>query len=101
MSTRENRRAPRTKHDSILEIFDTSGHLIEGVGRLVDFSNVGVCFSSTKVLRNGQKLHTRIRLLREGLLEADAHIVWSKKRSNVMLYGLEFDSIQKIRPTVI
>ncbi len=99
--TKESRRSPRARHNSVLEIFDDAGHLIIGIGRLVNFSNSGVCFSSTKVLRQGQKLHARMRLLKEGALETGAHIVWVKKLPNTMLYGLQFDSIQKIRPTII
>lgn len=84
-----------------MEIFDTEGHLILGIGRLVNFSNVGVCFSSTKVLTKGQKLRVRIRLLREGAMEASAHVVWTRKRPASILYGVSFDSIQKIRPSIV
>ncbi len=97
MKTNEKRRAARSKHDSVLEIFDTEGHLIVGVGRLVDFSNVGVRFSSTKVLAKGERLRARLRLLKEGVLEIAAHVVWVKKRPNTKLYGVEFDSVQKLR----
>jgi PilZ domain-containing protein len=101
MSTKEKRRAPRASHDSVLEIFDAEGNFILGIGRLINFSNVGVCFSSTKVLEKGQKLHARLRLLKEGALEVSARVVWVEKKSNTMLYGLEFDSIQKIEPSVV
>jgi hypothetical protein len=66
MSFHEKRRAPRASHDSVLEIYDAEGHLIIGIGRLVNFSNAGICFSSTKVLEKGQKLTARVRLLKEG-----------------------------------
>jgi hypothetical protein len=98
MSTKENRRAARSKHDSVLEIFDQDGNLIVGIGKLINFSNVGVCFSSTKLLAKGEKLRARLRLLKEGTLEVSAHIVWTKKSPNFRLYGLEFDSVQKLRP---
>jgi hypothetical protein len=101
MGTKENRRAPRSRHDSVLEIFDTGGNLIIGIGRLINFSNVGVCFSSTKVLTKGQKVHARLRLVKEGALEVSARVVWTEKKSNMMFYGLEFDSIQKIEPSVV
>ena len=101
MKYSEQRRAPRAKHDSVLEIYDADGHLIIGIGRLVNFSNVGVCFSSTKVLKKGQKVTARVRLLKEGTLEVMAHVVWVEKKSNSLFYGLEFESIQKIQPTVV
>ena len=101
MRPEEKRRAPRARHDSVLEIYDAEGHLIIGIGRLVNFSNVGVCFSSTKVLAKGQKLHARLRLLKEGALEVTAKVVWMQKKSGANLYGLEFDTVQKIEPSVV
>ncbi len=101
MSENEKRRSPRASHDSVLEIYDSDGHLIIGIGRLVNFSNVGVCFSTTKVLAKEQKVVARIRLLKEGALEVSARVVWLKKKPNSMLYGIEFDTVQKIQPTVL
>ena len=101
MGYNEKRRAPRASHDSVLEIYDSGGHLIIGIGRLVNFSNVGVCFSSTKVLAKGQKVVARIRLLKEGALEVSARVVWMKKRPNSVLYGIEFDTVQQIQPSVV
>ena len=101
MKGHENRRAPRADHDSIIEVFDADGDLIIGIGRLVNFSNAGVCISTTKVLEIGQKVTARIRLLREGAIEASARIVWSRKKPNSILYGIEFDSIRKIQPKVV
>jgi hypothetical protein len=97
MSSKENRQAARINHDSVLEIYDAGGHFITGIGRLVNFSKVGVCFSSTKALRVGDRLQARLRLLREGTVEVSAHIVWSKKKPNAMLYGVAFDDVKKIR----
>ncbi len=94
-TTKEARRAPRSKHDSVLEIYDANGHFIEGVGRLVNFSNVGICFSSTKDLAKGARLRTKIRLLREGMMEIAAHIVRVEKKLHTNLYGVEFDDVQK------
>ena len=97
----EKRRSPRASHDSVLEIYDADGHLIIGIGRLMNFSNVGICFSSSKVLEIGQQVIARMRLLKEGALEASARVVWIKKKPNTLLYGVEFDSIQKIQPSVV
>jgi len=97
MTGKENRRAARSSHDSAIEIFDADGHLIVAIGRLVNFSNVGVCFASTKVLAKGEPLRARLRLLREGTLEVSAHIVWARKQPNTTLYGLAFDSVQKLK----
>ena len=96
MNAKDKRQGPRDKHDSVLEIFDAEGHFIVGTGRLVNFSKVGVCFSSTKVLAKGERLGARLRLLKEGKLEISAHVVWVKKMSNINQYGLAFDSVQKV-----
>jgi len=81
-----------------MEIYDESGHFITGTGRLIDFSKVGVCFSTTKVLKTGERLNARLRLLKEGVIEVAAHVVWMKKRPNVFLYGLAFDDVKNITP---
>lgn len=96
MGTPENRRAPRAKHDSVLEIFDESGHLITAVGRLVNFSSVGACFSTTKVLDKGEWFRVRLRLLKEGKMEARARVVWSRRKTNAILYGIEFEKVKRI-----
>ena len=98
MNPKEKRRAVRTRHDSVLEIFDQEGHFIVGIGRLVNFSQVGVCFSTTNALHPGEKLRARLRLLKEGTLEVSARVVWTKKKPNAILYGLAFDTVKKLRP---
>jgi hypothetical protein len=97
MKSKEPRRAPRTAHDSVLELYDEGGHFITGTGRLVNFSKTGVCFSTTKILKTGERLRAKLRLLREGTLEVSAQVVWVRKASNTMMYGLSFDTIQEIR----
>jgi len=97
MKTKESRRAPRKKHDSVLEIYDIEGNFIRGVGRLVDFSTVGAAFSSTTVLEKDQPLQVRLRLLKEGAMDISAHVVWTKKKTNNYIYGIAFDDIEKIK----
>jgi len=97
MNPKDKRRAPRSRHDSVLEIYDEDGHFITGTGRLINFSKVGICFSTTKALTIDERLRARLRLLREGILEVSAHVVWARKKPNTILYGLAFDSVQKIR----
>ncbi len=97
MNPKDKRRAPRRKHNSVLELFDKEGHFITGTGRLVDFSKVGVCFSTTKVLKMGELLRARLRLLSEGTLEVSAKVVWIRKQPNTILYGVAFDAVQQIR----
>lgn len=100
MKSNENRRAFRSSHDSVMEIFDVEGNFILGVGRLVNFSAVGACFSSSKVLARGERLRVRLRLLKEGVLEMAARVVWTAKKSNRTLYGIEFDSLKNPRQPI-
>ncbi|MBI4802218.1 MAG: PilZ domain-containing protein [Elusimicrobia bacterium] len=93
----DKRRAPRHRHDSVLEIYDQSGRLIVGVGKLVDFSMVGACFFTTKRLADGERINARLRLLQEGVLDISAHVVWSRKQANAVFYGIEFDLVKKAR----
>ena len=97
MNPKDKRRAPRSRHDSVLELYDEEGHFITGTGRLINFSKVGVCFSTTKALKTGERLRARLRLLREGTLEVSARVVWTRKKPNTILYGLAFDTVQQIR----
>ena len=96
MKIPENRRAGRARHDSVLELYDEGGRLITGIGRLVDFSTSGVRFSSTKSLKAGDALRARLRLLREGILDITAHVIWAKKKPVGWQYGIAFDSIQHL-----
>jgi PilZ domain len=97
MNPKDKRRAARRRHDSVMEIYDSSGHFIMGTGHLVNFSNVGVCISSTRVLQIGAALRARLRLLREGTLEVSAHVVWARQKPNTTLYGLAFDAVEKLQ----
>src|SRR5579872_3825210 len=95
ISHKENRRAPRAKRDSVLELHDEKGRFITGIGRLVNFSSVGACFASTQVFKLGERIHAQLRLLKEGRLHISGHIIWMKRKTNILLYGIEFDSIRK------
>ena len=93
MPDKDKRRSPRRNHNSVVEIYDTEGNAIAEVARLVDFSEVGACFTSINLFTVGQKLRLRLRLLREGRLYIWAHIVWVKKKTNTNSYGIEFEKI--------
>jgi hypothetical protein len=96
MNGKEKRRAPRRSHNSVVEIYDESGNTIAEIARLVDFSDVGACFSSTKVFAVHQRLRLRLRLLREGRLYIWARVVRVTKKTNATLYGIEFDKVRDV-----
>ena len=92
------RRGARTRHDSVLELYDGSGRLLADVMRLVDVSSVGVSFTSTLVFAKGAAIRGRLRLLGAGVLEIAGRVVRVKERTNSVLYGVEFDSVKALRP---
>ena len=97
MLSKDNRRAARRKHDSVMEILDDDGRYVTGLARLIDFSTVGVRFSSTKVFHKGDRVRGRLRLLKEGAFNFIAYVMWTKKFTNTHQYGLQFDVIKRIR----
>lgn len=86
----EKRRAPRAR--SVVELFDDSGRR-RGIGRLVDFSREGMCFSSTEALEVGDRLGALVRLLKSGRFRVSGRVVWSRKRLNTLRYGVAFDRV--------
>lgn len=99
VSGKENRRAPRKKHNSVLELLDPQTHQVQNITRLVDVSTVGLCFSSPHEFKVGTKLSGRLRLLKEGVLLIQGHVVWVRRESNVYLCGLAFDSVRGQKKT--
>jgi hypothetical protein len=85
----ERRKAPRARHDSVLELYDASGRLLGG-GRLVDVSAAGACFMSARRFAKGVRLRARVRLLGAGARESAARVVRVQSKTNFTLYGLEF-----------
>lgn len=95
--TKEARRAPRIRHDSVLELYDERGRLAAGVLKLVDVSSVGASFTTTLALVPGQAIRGRVRLLGAGVLEITGRVVRSKEKTNSTLYAVAFDSVRAIR----
>lgn len=93
MATGDKRRAPRVRHDSVLEIFDDRGRLIDAVVRLVDVSAVGAAFASTLALSKGETVRARLRLLDSDPLEIRGRVVRVQEKANFSVYGIEFESV--------
>jgi PilZ domain len=91
-SPKDGRRAARVPHDSVLELFDEEGRLVDAVRTLHDVSAVGVSFSSTEAFSKGERIRGRIRILGAGVREFKGRIARFKERENSTLYGVEFDA---------
>ncbi|MDA8131977.1 MAG: PilZ domain-containing protein [Elusimicrobia bacterium] len=95
---REQRRAERNRHDSVVELLDEDGRLT-ATGRLSDVSASGIAFSSDREFRKGEKLRARLRLLGRGALEAHGEVVWTRQDKGRRVYGVKFDSVTEVHPT--
>jgi hypothetical protein len=94
----DNRRARRARHDSVIELFGPDGRL-KGTGRLADFSETGVSFSSEEAFSRGEKFSARLRLLHKGVLDVRGEVVWTRGEGKRRLYGVKFDTVNKVYPT--
>jgi len=97
MDGKEKRRAPRDKHDSVIEIFNIEGK-VACVGRLIDFSQAGASFLAGIPIVLPYKFRVRLRILNKGVLEARARVAWTRRQKNATRYGIVFDSLTQIPP---
>jgi hypothetical protein len=98
MNGKDKRRAPRNRHNSVIEIFDVEGKVAVS-GRLVDFSTVGASFSVGDPVVMPDKFRARLRFLDKGVLEAEARVVWTRREKNTTHYGIVFDLLKRVHPT--
>ena len=94
---KEPRRMPRARHDSVLELRDEKGELIDADLRLVDVSSGGASFSATQTFAVGDVIRGRLRLLDLGVMDITGRVVRVKARTNSILYAVEFDSVKPFR----
>lgn len=95
MTPREQRRAPRARHDSALELFNEQGQLLPAaVQTLVDISDTGASFLSTRDFAKGARIRGRVRRFGRPPLDFTGRIVRRREhpaRANSILYAVEFD----------
>lgn len=97
MDGKEKRRAPRSKHDSVIEIFNVEGK-VACECRLIDFSQAGASFFSGVPIVMPDRFRVRLRFLDKGVLEAEARVAWTRRQKNATRYGIVFDSLKQIPP---
>jgi len=95
MDGKEKRRAPRAKHDSIIEILNVEGR-VACEGRLIDFSQVGASFYVGVPIVMPDKFRVRLRFLDKGVFEAEARVAWTRRQKNATRYGIVFDTLKQI-----
>jgi len=95
VTPRDARRAPRTRHDSALELFNERGQLLPAdVQTLVDISETGASFTSTRELAKGARIRGRVRRLGLPVLDFTGRVVRRREhptKANSILYAVEFD----------
>lgn len=94
---RDNRRAVRDKHDSVIEILDVEGK-VAASGRLIDFSTAGASFSVGEPVVLPDAFRARLRFLDKGVVEVEARLVWTGLERNTTRYGIAFDVKEVRRP---
>lgn len=95
--SKDNRRARRDRHDSVVEIFENGA--LKCTGRLADFSSAGISFSSDSSFEKGEAARVRLRLLGRGVMDAEGQVVWARKEKGRFFYGFRFDSLKEVHPT--
>ena len=88
----EKRRAPREKHDTVLDLFDARGERVACVATLADISTTGASFRSTHTFAKGEPIRARLRILGKDVLDISGHIARIKEFNNYTQYGIAFDS---------
>lgn len=95
---REARRAPRSRHDSVMEILGDPGSGPAGGVRLRDVSARGVRFAAARGFAVGAPIRARLRLMKAGVLEIEGRVIRAEEKTNYALYAVEFGSVLAVRP---
>lgn len=94
----KKRCAARNNHNSAIEIFSDKGKLL-GTGRLIEYSAKGASFCAPEGLVKGPSIRVRLRLFEKGILDVTAEVVWERKDKNATVFGIKFNSVERIHPT--
>jgi hypothetical protein len=86
----DKRRSSRKHADYVVELYDTTGSFLEGVGRLLDLSPTGALVESTLRLMPGQALLARIRRGEQASLELPVTVIRVQGKGASLTYGLHF-----------
>jgi len=97
MEGKDKRRAPRDRHDSVIELFNVEGE-VAATGRLVDFSTMGASFSVGNPVVMPEVFRARLRFFGKGVIEVRARVVWIRRDLNATHYGIKFDSLTMTPP---
>jgi hypothetical protein len=92
----ENRRSSRKSDDAVVEVYDSAGNLVTGIGHLLNVSLAGACFTTSQRLQHNESLHLRMRLAKEGRFEIAARVIWNKPKLRSILYGIAFDEVKRV-----
>jgi hypothetical protein len=95
MNPEDRRRAPRSRTQLVVELYEPEGRLVLGVGRLLDLSSMGFRFESNLRLHPHQLLRARVRMKRDLLVEVPVKVAWTRSKGIRHAYGMEFKGISK------
>ena len=86
----EKRHLRRAACDSRMAVYRENGYFLFAAGRLLNYSDTGVCFASGKSFLPGTEIRTLIRVNSRIPRMAIGHIVWARRAFRLSYYGLRF-----------
>jgi hypothetical protein len=87
--SQEKRLEARAITDVAMEVYDMATHELVGVARLMNLSVAGACVETTANLSGRPNLFIRM-LLDNRLVAAPVTVIWERRASNCVEYGLRF-----------
>ena len=92
----EKRRARRMPSESLFDLEVDAGRYDPRSARVLNISNTGACVTGALTMKMRGLIRGRIVSNGQGPLRVAGRVVWSKKLTDRMLYGLQFDSLLPI-----
>src|SRR3954467_9613227 len=97
----DNRQHRRVGTEFVAELYDTDGHTLMGVARVINLSEFGACIESTSPVVENSAVVIRLMLGKRHLLTLPVQVKWMKPRGRVREYGLAFGQVPDAMKSLI
>ena len=88
----EERKAKRVSTAVLFDVYEESSIVSKGRGSMIDISVTGVSFETTTELAKG----TSIILRCDSPVKLKGEVMWSRKKTNTIRYGIKFKGLNFI-----
>jgi hypothetical protein len=92
VAMKDRRKAPRTKSNLPLDIYDKEGRVVVGEGRLVNLSTSGGLMVSRKPLKARSAVRLHVIPAGKPALELTGKVVWARRKTAEFEYGIRFNA---------